>query len=281
MKLTVVVPVLGQHELATRAILNLLENMSLASTDIVVVDNGGDYSFPLPSPKVSVFRPGSNLGVYPVFKYAFDSCQGDVLAFFHSDLIVAEPGYDSRLLTVFNLNDKMGLIGFVGSNEIDRNGGRGGGTTSNFQGNAYFNSDNDNPMEWRGSPAHHHGMTNAGLTPAAVVDGCAMVIRRAAWDMIGYREDFPPHHFYDRLISTQMLELGWKVAVLGIACDHISGQTVSKESRYGDMAKEWCDKHGIAQLSADEPWDQVIYKAAERQWLKEYRDEKHMVPTRV
>ncbi len=105
-----------------------------------------------------------------------------------------------------------------------------------------------------------------------------MIIRREAWERIGYREDWPPHHFYDRLISCQMLEAKYKVGVLGIACDHISGQTVSKEERYEKLASKWCHKNHIAKTHN---WDDAMYREAERRFLYEYRQVKHLVPVRV
>lgn len=281
MKLSVVVSVCGQHALADKAIRLLLENRTDPNTRVVIIDNGGDFTEwdGFGEQDVYVIRPSQNIGVYPTFKMGMDATTDEVVAFFHSDLMVTERGYDDKLLSTFRMNPDLGLVGFVGSTEIDAAGGRGGGTTSNFQGNEYFLNDVDDHTlgHWAGSPASAHGRTDAGYTNAAVVDGCAMVLRRTAWEKIGYRENFPPHHFYDRLISTQMLEAGFKVAVLGIECDHISGQTVGGE-KYFNFAKEWCEKNGI--FGADNP-DHVVYTQAEHQWLTEYRDQKHLVPIRV
>lgn len=295
MKLTVVFTVLGQHDIATLAIRNALECLEDQETNIVVVDNGGDYEFPDQNDRVTVERAMDhdparyiNMGVYPVFKYAMDSLptvDGDVVAFFHSDLIVVEHGFDVSILHSFRAHPDLGLLGFVGSNEIDSNGGRGGGTTSNFQGGEYYgySRDGGEAGHWVGSVAEAHGRRDAGYTNAAVVDGCAMIIRRDAWKKIGFRDKFPPHHFYDRLISTQMLEAGYRVAVLGIECDHLGGQTVSREQRYPDMAREWCERNVSPQFFVGSPtsWDMTVYREAEKQWLMEYRDRKHMVPTRV
>ncbi len=293
MQLTIVYTVLGQHDLATLAINKALENCSDPLTNIVVVDNGGDYEYPYETNgRVIVERridtdtlKPMNMGVYPVFQYAFDVLTdvvtGDIVAFFHSDLIIVEKGFDARILAEFTVHKALGLIGFVGSNEIDTNGGRGVGTTSNFQGGVYPNETRkygDMVAQWQGSPAEAHGKRNSGFTPAAVVDGCAMVLSREAWKRIGFRADFPPHHFYDRLISTQMLEHHFEIGVLGIACDHISGQTVAKEERYNDLAKEWAEKNSIAPTHNH---DDAIYREAEKRWLYEYRQVKGIVPIRV
>lgn len=276
MRLGIVVTVLGQHEMVRVALQQLLENKTNPETEIIVVDNGGDFQ---PPAGVSLSQPSSNLGVYPVFKYAFDNFTDfDVLAFLHSDVMVVEKGFDQRIIDSFEARKSLGMIGFIGSNEIDQAGGRGVGTMGNFQGFTYQSAGASPTLVWQGSPAEAHGRRMAAEAAAAVVDGCVMIIRREAWEDIGYREDFPPHHFYDRLISTQLLERHWAIIVMGVAFDHLGGQTVSREQRYPDMAQEWCRRRNILM---EGNWDNTVYKHAEIAWLREYRDLKHLVPIRV
>lgn len=288
MRLGIAITVCGQHELSTVAIQHLLDNMTRSSTVVFVIDNGGDYECPIEDDRIILLRPEKNIGVYPVFKFAMERIDAEVVLFLHSDLIIDEVGFDVRLIEKFEQHSKLGLVGFVGSSEIDVHGGRGGGTTSNFQGKEYHyvkESSDFAPLTWIGSPARDHGRQWDGFTSAAVVDGCAMAVRRTAWDIIGFRDKFPPHHFYDRLISTQMIEAGFRVAVLGIACDHISGQTVGGKE-YNSFAKLWCLKNlgqrpHPGDVNVEPNWDQMLYQEAERMWLREYRDTKHLVPIRV
>ena len=286
MKLSIVYPVLNQHPLARVAIRTALENLSdNCEVELVVIDNGSDQEFSLdgviPENKIlqvqaSVVRNRDSIGVYPTFWQGKINTYGDLIAFFHSDMIVAEKNWDTRVALAFEREPLLGLLGFIGSNEIDGSGGRGLGTTSNFLGGSYH--DYDGAHTWIGSPAEPHGKRFTGYTTAAVVDGCAMIFKRDALDKIKQREDFPPHHFYDRMLSCEVMERGYKVGVLGIGCDHISGQTVAHEIKYENMAQEWCAKHGIAKTHN---WDDAIYHEAERQWLTEYRDIKHLVPVTV
>jgi ADP-ribose pyrophosphatase YjhB (NUDIX family) len=96
------------------------------------------------------------------------------------------------------------------------------------------------------------------LRPAAVVDGCAMILRRQALEEIGIKPALPPTSFDDRRISCQVLERGWCIAVLGIACDHLGDETAGRQ--------------------ADSP---ALYLEAERQFLTEWRETKHFIPLRV
>lgn len=293
MKLSVIFPVFNQFPLATTALDIAMYNLSgKEDVEVIVLDNGSaecfyckykeEYDKKLP-PNVTFrgVKVDKNIGVYPTFWWGLQEAKGDVLAFFHSDLMVTEKNWDERVLYEFKRDTTLGLLGFIGSNEIDSSGGRGSGTTSNFQGNDYKNGDGlGSPSIWRGSPAEAHGRKSRGYSRATVVDGCSMVFRRSVLEQIKQRENFPPHHFYDRLLSSEVRELGYTMEVLGIECDHISGQTVNQEPGYNDMAKEWADSHGLTMDSVHN-WDSVLYREAERQWLKEYRDEKRLVPCKV
>lgn len=282
-KLSVVIPVLNQHDLTHAVVDQLFQVTDPTEVEIVVIDNGS--TVPFMDERCNVLRFHKTLGVYPSFKDGFSFASGEIVAFFHSDLVIWENDWFNRVIEEFDKNERLGMIGFIGSNEIDPSGGRGLGTTSNFKGKILSREIGDKTMKWFGSPASIHGKVSSEFSKAVVVDGCAMIIRRKTWDEIGYREDFPPHHFYDRLISTQLLELGWQIGVLGIECDHFSGQTVSSEDAYHEMAKEWALKYlhqgGYVQTNTGVNWDGTIYQEAERRWLKEYRDDKHIVPIKL
>lgn len=275
MKMTVVFPVLNQHPLARNAIAAAIENLSgKHEVNIAVLDCGSDEEFQFLYDHPHTITRMENEGVYPLFWHGLNAGlarDSEIVAFFHSDLFIVERNWDERVISLFESNERIGLVGFIGSDEIDSSGGRGSGTTSNFQGRDYG--------DWKGSPASVHGRTYEGFTRAAVVDGCAMIFRRSVLKQIQQRKDFPPHHFYDRLLSCEVREHGFEVYVLGIACDHISGQTVNQEKKYDDMARTWAEAHGFT-MEGVHNWDSVLYREAERQWLTEYR-EKGLVPAKV
>lgn len=286
MKLSIIVPVLNQHELTTTCLDMTVNNLSgKEDVELIVLDNGSDIGFDYKTEKVKgrTIYYLKSIGVYPTFWEGLKHSTGDVLAFFHSDLVISEKNWDQRVLDTFRKDDKLGLVGFIGSNEIDASGGRGLGTTSNFQGGTVRNA----TKEWKGSSAYIHGKVNSGFSNAVVVDGCSMIFRRSVLEQIPQRTNFPPHHFYDRLLSCEVLEKGYTIGVLGIACDHISGQTVNQEQNYHTLAEEWSRKNisPFNWIAASEEsqfnWDATIYKEAERQWLSEYRDQKHFIPRKT
>lgn len=284
MKLSVVIPVLNQIEVAKACFAKIRDNNinHETETEFIIIDNGSDI--PIQEADflgATIVRNEKGTGVYPTFKQGFEIATGDVVAFFHSDLFISSRGlsWNNKVLETFESNPNLGLLGFIGSNEIDRAGGRGVGTASCFEGDKLTDGINN----WQGSHWNKHGKYLSGYMKSAVVDGCAMIIRRTVWEKIGYRENFPPHHFYDRLIACQMLEAGYEIGTLGIACDHISGQTANQEQSYQRFAFDWLKTHITEEMVFDENhnYDNDIYKIAESQWLAEYRDSKKLFPIKV
>ena len=289
MRLSIVFTVMNQFPLARTAISSALRNLSDgADVQLVIIDNGSDVPFEFQSYDriiPLIIRHEKSIGVYPTFWDALPHCTGDVIAYFHSDMIVAEKDWDKRVLQAFS-DQKLGMIGFIGSNEIDGGGGRGMGTTSNFLGCSYMDSDGmGHTKTWQGSPAEPHGKRGAWFYPAAVVDGCSMIFRKSVLKAIKQREKFPPHHFYDKLLSCEVRELGYAMGVLGVGCDHISGQTVNQEQKYVTMAEEWSRAHVPQHAWCGNPpnyaWDQTVYEEAQRQWINEYRERKHLIPCKI
>ena len=280
--ITTVIPVLNHSDL----LYEILDTS--AFSDLIIIDNGSIP--PLSSTKYRIVRNKRNVGNYPIFKQGFELSNGDIIAYIHSDFVIWDIDWESKVEKVFKDHKDLGLLGFIGSTEIDASGGRGLGTISNFQGKELLNN-------WKGSKAEIHGKRIHGFTYAAVIDGCSMIFRRKALEDIEFRTDFPIHHFYDRLMSCQMREKGWRVGVLGIASDHFSGQTANTESAYMELAERWmktrygsieswAEKYKLWIQSVKNPSmnilpgsaDHWLYLEAERMFLQEYRDEKHLIP---
>uniref|UniRef100_A0A7C3SPF6 Glycosyltransferase family 2 protein n=1 Tax=Dictyoglomus turgidum TaxID=513050 RepID=A0A7C3SPF6_9BACT len=300
MDLSIIISVLNQFELFEETLSQIISNTQ-DFIEIIVIDNGSDEILSdywkekrlLGSKYVRFVRNDENIGNYPIFKQGLELSQNEIIAFFHSDLFIYEKGWDKRVVKVFKENSKLGLIGFIGSNEIDSFGGRGLGTMSNFQGRQIG--------KWKGSPAEVHGKRINDFRKAVLIDGCSMIFRRKCLEDIGFRPDFPVHHFYDRLMCCQVIEKGWEIRVLGIECDHISGMTVSRENKYYELVKKWFLERGINSFDEwynknidwvnkiDNPnrgvkptnYDHLCYLEAEKQFLTEWRDQKGFIPRMV
>ncbi len=284
LSMSVIIPVLGQHDLAQFSINKIIEHHG-ENLEILVIDNGGDFrpdtdNLPKTISLKVITPPGGNIGVYPTYKFGMDNSTTDIVLFIHSDLIIDETDFDIFLKYIFTRKNEIGLVGFVGSDEINCSGGRGFGTTSNFS----YKTHTYKNKSWCGVNSLIYGDRFNGLTNAAVIDSLAMAFRRSAWNKIEYRQNQSPHHYHDRLFSCQILEAGYKIAVLGIACDHISGQTSGGEKKYYNLARTWCEENKIPLVEDDSGninWDWSLHEEAKRRFLKEWRDEKHFIPRQI
>ncbi len=161
MKLAIIFPVLNQFELTQVAINQAINNLSGKNdVELLVIDNGSDGYFnptvtnTFKKENLKFIESAQNIGVYPIFWEALKHTNADILAFFHTDLIVSEKGWDDRVIKLFEEKNNLGLVGFIGSNQIDSAGGRGLGTTSNFLGDIYVRDviqDGDVMRTWNGS----------------------------------------------------------------------------------------------------------------------------------
>ena len=290
-KLSIIVGALNQFDLVRESVNLMRENLDdPENTEIIVIDNGSDVPFEMDG--VRVVRNNENTGNYPLFRQGLSEAQGEIIAFLHSDVFVYQKGWDIAVRAQFDGQEGLGLLGFIGSTELDNWGGRGTGTVSNMQGRTVG--------RWTGSDGAIHGKKSGGMTiDGSVVDGCVMIFRRAVLQAIEPK-DMPPHHFYDRLMSVQTIEAGWKVGILGIEFDHVSGQTANHEQKWQGTSREWFRLHmGIESPSewskvredwvmrgrnnpsagkVPDQWDYAAYLEAEYRFLSEYRDQKRLVP---
>lgn len=213
-------------------------------TEIVAVDNGSPEPYPDDLPGDLLIRYEQNIGGNAVFHRWliddwFDGDPPEFLAFFHCDLMIHEVGWDKRVLAAFDADPQLNLIGFVGSNEIDEFGGRGGGTMLNYAGKFFEGIG-------QASPAEHHGRRMTGLEPAAVLDHCAMIFRRTALENITPQEGYyAPEHFYDKIMSCEILEQGGHVAVLGVSVDHFSGGIGAGVAQAEALRIQWLNDQGV------------------------------------
>lgn len=243
---------------------------SSSAAEIVLIDNGSTppYGDVLPERLYDrLIRYDENVGGNAVFhRWAKDGwweTPPDIMAFLHCDLMVYERGWDERAAGAFAADPALALVGFVGSSQIDERGGRGTGTMLNFRGSFYDGYGS-------ASAAEVHGRRMRGLEPAAVVDHCSMVFRRSVLEGLTPQEGhYAPEHFYDRLLSCEVIEKGHRVAVMGVDCDHFSGGIGDGMAKADALRRAWLDAEGVAYDPADTYG--AVYRESERRFFERYR----------
>jgi hypothetical protein len=255
----------------------------LGEIEIVIMDGKGDFEIKedeLPNDRSINIRIMRDTEAYPAFKFWMENTKGEIMIFIHNDIIIEDHGFDITLRYSFHKYPLLGVVGFLGSDEMNERGSRHWGTISNFLGNTYTFKGN----AWKGKGAFSYGRRFDGLSPAVVVDGSSMAFRREGWNKLKEKTLPIPYYDYDRIMSCRYLEAGYRVAMLGIACDHISNMTAANEIKWHDNVKDIGTKNNIptvADKTGKTNWDMSLHAESKRLFLKEWRDEKHFIPRRV
>ena len=268
------IPVVDNHDLTVSLIESLKETViDSESFEILIIDNNSEVPYrieQLPSTafRISILRNEKNRGYYwPLLQVVQETTPGDIVGLMHNDLVVYEKGFDRRLRECFVSDGRLGMVGFCGSNEVDDRGGRGGGTFVNFRG-------------VKGARTEHTGRRIVDLQPALIFDSLFIVMRQVVVNCLKVDDNIALNHFGDRVWPLRAIENEWRVGVLGIEVDHMSGQTVVGLPRIEQDSRLWCDEHGISVPEGMQAGT-AVYLEAERRYLTEYRDTKHMIPARM
>jgi hypothetical protein len=257
-----------------------LANSDPELTEVYLVDNGSEppYSHFEWSRNTKIIRYEENIGGNAVFHRWrqgrwFGNDIPEFLAFLHCDLYIREKGWDKKVINAFDNYPQLALQGFVGSNEIDERGGRGGGTMLNYLGAFY-------PGIGQASKAEQHGRREAGLAAAAVLDHCSLIFRTS--DLVAHTTpqegNLAPEHFYDRILCCEILKAGKWIAVNGISCDHFSGGIAGGIPNAAKLCRDFLDGRGIA-YSKDNERSQT-YIESEKDFHKMFL-ETGFIPLRV
>lgn len=266
------VPVLNGHAV-TREFVNHLIDTVIDPTSflVVIIDNGSTPTykrsdFPQHFP-IEVWRNEVNQGFYAPLKELVtypNPTDPPIYALAHNDCFIYEHGWDRRLREFFAADDNLGVVGFCGSPDVDHQGGRGAGTMCFFRGE-------------RGQ-TQAAGLRITELHPAAILDSLFMAFRKETAEQLARMEDPTPAHFYDKIWPMRAIENKWHVAVMGVEVDHLGGTTLVAEPAYWNDMARWCKEQGI---EYGENPGMAVYVEAERRWLQEFRDDKHLMPGRV
>ena len=283
-RLAVVMTCVDSKELAEEALYYLKENTTPELSEIILVDNGS-YT-PLPKFDADrIIRFEQNIGVNAIFHRTIPQLEEFThVAHLHCDVMIREKSWDEFLLFTFDTDPKLALIGLLGSNEIDGAGGRGLGTASSFIGGDYNTG-------WA-SKAEIHGRRVKGKEPAAVVDHLLMAFPLEKLKQLPPQEEagYAPHHFYDRILACEILNRGWRIALLGLDADHFGGGTgLCKVPHDGpelgvlnrnELYKRWLTSKGI-DFKEEDNLDLIVYQEAEKIFLNKWRDQLKFIPVKV
>ena len=155
----------------------------------------------------------------------------DIVCFVHEDVGIVDNNFQQKLEMVFSEKKDVGLIGIAGTMEFTDNGGWWMNHPSKLRGHLIQGKENAPINE-----GFHLVKGPVGYYDDCVaVDGCFMVTKGKIikeglrFDNVTFNEG---NDFYDIDLGFQVLEMGYKVAVVDILMYH-------KSSGMGSMAEPW------------------------------------------
>jgi hypothetical protein len=170
-------------------------------------------------------------GMLPAYQSGLLNTTADILAYLHDDTIINDPGWVTKVLREFE-DPKVGLVGF-------------GGATRHGDPFMYKKDYEYSQLARAGfasnmRDAENHGERFTGAKDVAVLDGFALIVRRAVLEESGgWPMDTPIGYIcYDYWLCCMARRLGYRIRLVGIACDHLGGQTFVKLG-IGQDPKHW------------------------------------------
>lgn len=161
----------------------------------------------------------------------FPTARPDILAYIHDDVIIHDEFWHEKVLKEFE-DPQVGLVGFGGATGHGDPGMYRKPYTYQQLGRSNFLSNMRD--------AEVHGKRFAGACDVAVLDGFFLAVRRELLEKAGGWPLATPIGYvcYDYWISCMARRLGYRIRVVGVACDHLGGQTFVKLG-VGKDPKHW------------------------------------------
>lgn len=163
----------------------------------------------------------TGLSLMESYQTAFELSDANILGYVHDDVMVYESGWKDRVLKEFE-DESVGMVCFGGAKRH--------GTRDLYS--SPYRLTNLARFEFMSNMrnADAHGSRLVGSCNVSVADGFVLFIRRSILEQVGgWPLGTPIGYFcYDYWLSAIVRRQGLRIRLIGIDCDHISGQSASR-----------------------------------------------------
>lgn len=201
----------------------------------------------------AVFIINGQSGMLQAYEFAYRHVpQADIIAFLHDDLIINDKDWVDRVLREFS-DPQVGLVGFGGATRH--------GSPDIYQVPYDYHQLARGNFLSNMTDAENHGRRFTGSCDVAVLDGFALIVRREVLEGRGVprsvavgdtvtatrHDNFPNgwplntpigYACYDYWLSCITRRLGYRIRLVGVACQHLGGRTFVKLG-IGKDPKHW------------------------------------------
>lgn len=158
------------------------------------------------------------MDVLEAYQRIYVSTTEPIIAQIHDDCMISEQDWDKRILREFD-DPHVGVVGFGGST--------GHGDPMMYKMPYYLPNLRRSTFMSNMRDAERHGIRFTKERDVVVLDGFAIFVRRELLDNIGgWPVNTPVGYFcYDYWICAMARRHGYKIRLVGIACDHLGGKS--------------------------------------------------------
>lgn len=141
-----------------------------------------------------------------------------ITGYIHDDLVCMEKDWDVRVANEFK-DPKVGIVGFAGA--------LGHGSPKMYEEPYKVSNMARQNFISNMKDAERHGGRFTGGCDVVVLDGMALFVRREVLEKVGgWPQDGTVGYFlYSEWICCMARRMGYKIRLVGVACDHLGGKS--------------------------------------------------------
>ncbi|MFA6320849.1 MAG: glycosyltransferase [Candidatus Omnitrophota bacterium] len=226
---SIIMAVWNQLGYAKLAVDFILKNSPPTPFELVVIDNGSrpevkDYFDSMrDKADISYIRNDKNVGPINAINQGIKASKYDYMAVIHTDVVVLDPGWLEKIISVMKSDPKIGIVGLAGRQEIYNTGCVNEASLKH----SLQDDDLNEPMK-------------EDMAEVAVIDGLCFVMRRELIDKIkGLDETYGYMHCYDLDVSMQSIAAGFKNVVVKVRALHLANGGMTRKTReYKKIVKD-------------------------------------------
>jgi len=158
----------------------------------------------------------SNQTILSAYEYILRHTNSDIIAYLHDDLMIYEPGWDTRVMLQFQ-DPKVGMVGFGGA--------LGHGVPHLYTAPYYLPNLARQHFMSNMRSAETHGARFNGQCDVAVLDGFSLIVRRSILEKAGGWDQRATYFMYAEWLSCEVRRQGYRIRLVGIDCEHLGGKS--------------------------------------------------------
>jgi len=224
-------------------ITNSISKLEHANLEILIVDNSSTFSPDIATERISILRPGKNLGFGRAVNSALGQCQGDVI-------ILLNPDVNIELKSILGIVDflvsdeEYGIVAPLLEEKQHRgpflNGGYWPTLSRMLMHLSFCSRFSQNSKVLRGLFAHQYSKPSRDLIELDWVSGACLAIRREDFELIGGFNERWFMYCEDMELSFRIRNLGKKIGIFPSSIgQHLGGSSDGRNEKVPEVNTLW------------------------------------------